>query len=173
LIKDDLMDFPLQDFMDENACYAKLVELLHPAGLCCPRCHARTGLNIHRRDRDPVLDYRCRSCGRVFNAFTGTVLEGTPKRPSQVMLILRGIAQGTSTARLARELGLERTGLLDFRHRLQGLAEQALDETPLPDETAEADEMYQNAGEKRHSASRSGRPTASPRQQSSRSWQLG
>ena len=143
------MDFPIQDFMDQQACYAKLVELLHPAGLGCPRCRARDGLNIHRRHRDPIVDYRCRGCGRVFNAFSGTVLEGTPKRPAQILLILRGIAQGTSTAQLARELGLERTGLLEMRHRLQGLAEQALDSSPLPDETAESDEMYQNAGEKR------------------------
>jgi transposase-like protein len=155
IVKDDFMDFPLQDFLDENACYAKLVQLLHPEGLSCPRCQSRTGLNIHRRDRDPIVDYRCRCCGRVFNAFTGTVLEKTPKKPSQVMLILRGIAQGTSTARLARELGLERTALLDFRHRLQGLAEQFLDQTPLADGVAESDEMYQNAGEKRHFASRS------------------
>ncbi len=143
------MDFPLQDLMDENACYAKLVQLLHPQGLSCPRCRATTGLHIHRRHRDPVLDYRCRGCGRVFNAFTGTVLGKTPKSPSQVMLILRGIAQGTSTARLARELGLERTALLDFRHRLQELAEQALDQTPLSDAEPESDEMYQNAGKKR------------------------
>ena len=163
-IKDDLMDFPIQDFMDEAACYVKLVELLHPDGLSCPRCQARTGLNIHRRDREPVLDYRCRSCGRVFNAWTGTVLEGTPKRPAQVLLILRGIAQGTSTAQLARELGLERTGLLEFRHRLHGLAEQALDPARLPDAVVETDEMYQNAGEKRAPASRSRRPAASPRQ---------
>ena len=30
------MDFSLIDYLDENACYGKLVELLHPDGLACP-----------------------------------------------------------------------------------------------------------------------------------------
>lgn len=167
------MDFPLVDLMDENACFQKLLVLLHPDGLACPRCHARDGLGLHRRDRDPVLDYRCGQCGRVFNAYTGTVLEGSHKMPSLVMLILRGIAQGVSTAQLARELGLDRCKLLVWRHRLQQLAEQSVDRTPLPDETTEADEMYQNSGEKRPSASRPRRPAAATRQQTPWARKLG
>jgi transposase-like protein len=149
------MDFPIQDLMDETACYRKLLGLLHPDGLSCPRCGVRDGLHVHRAGRRPVLDYRCRSCGRVFNAYTETILERSQKTPSQVLLILRGIAQGVSTARLARELNLDRPKLLKWRHRLQGLAQQALDPSPLPDATVEADEMYQNAGEKRYSPRRS------------------
>ena len=53
------MDFPLIDLMDEDACYRKLVELLHPDGLACPRCGAAERLGVHRRHRDPVLDYQC------------------------------------------------------------------------------------------------------------------
>ena len=34
------MDFPIQDLMNEDACYQFLLDLYHPAGLCCPRCHA-------------------------------------------------------------------------------------------------------------------------------------
>ncbi len=34
------MDFPIAEFMDEDSCYEKLVDLLHPEGLACPRCHA-------------------------------------------------------------------------------------------------------------------------------------
>jgi hypothetical protein len=40
----------------------------------------------------------------MFNAFTGAALAGTHRRPSELVLILRGIARGP-TARLARELG--------------------------------------------------------------------
>ena len=36
------MDFPITDLMDEDACYAKLVEWLHPDGFACPRCHETT-----------------------------------------------------------------------------------------------------------------------------------
>ena len=158
------MDFPMVDFMDEQACYGKLLDLLHPNGLACPRCAAGEGLGVHRRYRDPVLDYQCSHCGCVFNAWTGTVLGGTRRRPSQLLLILRGIAQGVPTAQLARELGCSRVALLQLRHHLQALAGRAVDRTALPDTQVEADEMYQNAGEKRHSASRSRRPAAVSRQ---------
>ena len=130
------------------------------ASPACPRCGGRDRQAVHRRHRAPVLDYRCRACRRVFNAYTGTALQGSHKTPAQVLLILRGIAQGVPTARLARELGLDRPKLLAWRHRLQGLADRSRDRSPLPDRVAEADELYQNAGEKRGAAPRPGRPAA-------------
>ena len=157
------MDFPIADLMDEAACYARLVAVLHPDGLACPRCGAGEGLGVHRRHREPVLDYQCGRCGRVFNAWTETPLQGVQRRPSQLILILRGIAQGVSTAQLARELGCSRMKLLAFRHTLQGNATVASDHSPLPDAHVEGDEMYQNAGVKRHPARRPRRPAAAPR----------
>jgi hypothetical protein len=50
-----------------------------------------------------------------------------------------------------------------LRHKLQANAAAHCDRAPLADPVVEADEMYQNAGEKRRSAHRSGRPTASSR----------
>ena len=47
------MDFSLIDYLDEDACYTKLVELLHPDGLACPRCGERQHLGIHRCHRAP------------------------------------------------------------------------------------------------------------------------
>jgi transposase-like protein len=158
------MDFPLIDYLDEDACYRKLVELLHPDGLACPSCGQRRRLGVHHRHREPVLDYRCGDCGRVFNAWTGTVLQGTHRRPSELMLILRGVATGQPTAQMARELGCDRKHLLELRHRLQERARLGLDRNPLGDAVVEADEMDQNAGEKRHPASRPGRPAAAARQ---------
>ena len=142
------MDFPLTDLMDQDACYHKLVTLLHPDGLACPSCRSGDHLRVHRRHRAPVLDYRCTACRRVFNAFTGSALEGTHRRPAEVMLILRGFAQGVPTAQLARELGCDRKHLLELRRRMQDDAARWLDRNPLGDRTVEADEMYQNAGEK-------------------------
>ena len=155
------MEFPLHELMDEQACYDKLVQVLHPQGLGCPRCPSND-MTIHRACRVPVRDYRCQACGRVFNAFTGTILQGTQKRPAQIMLILRGVAQGVSTRQLAREMGLSRWHLLELRHKLQANAAWGPDRTPLADAVTEADEMYQNAGEKRRSAPRSRRSAAPP-----------
>jgi transposase-like protein len=156
-----MMDFPIGELMDEDSCYRWLLDLLHPGGLCCPRCGG-TDAAVHRHHRAPVLDYRCKSCGAVYNAFTGTDWHKTHFRPSQVVLILRGFAQGRSTAGLARELGCGRGHLLERRHRMQARALAAAEAgaTPLPDGTVEADEAYQNAGEKRRAARRPRRPAA-------------
>ena len=143
------MDFPIADLMDERACYDYLVGVLHPEGLRCPRCQRRDLLGVHRRHREPVLDFQCGHCGCVFNAWAGTALAGTHHRPSALVLILRGFLQGTPTARLARELGIDRKHLLGLRHRLGGIVQaHQRDDPPLGDGTSEADEMYQNAGEK-------------------------
>jgi transposase-like protein len=90
-----MMDFSLIDYLDEDARYTKLVDLFHPDGRACPRCTEQQRLGIHRRHRAPAVDFRCGTCGRIFNAFTGTSLLGTHRRPSQLLMILRGIAQGT------------------------------------------------------------------------------
>jgi Zn ribbon nucleic-acid-binding protein len=72
--EDAAMDFPITELMDESACYEFLVRLLHPDGLACPHCGDRDRLKVHRRDRDPILVYRCVACRRVFprNSYTMT-----------------------------------------------------------------------------------------------------
>src|SRR3954470_19980712 len=167
------MDFPITDLLDEDACYAKLVTWLHPEGLACPRCRQADRMRVHRSHRAPVLDYRCGHCRRVFNAFTGSTLQGTRRRPSQLVLVVRGIAQGVPTAQLARELNCDRSELLELRHRLQDAAHRNRDRMPLDDEVLEADEAYQNAGEKRCAASRPGGPAAPPGPQRPRPPPLG
>jgi transposase-like protein len=161
------MDFPLLDLMDEQACYDFLVGALHPEGLACPDCFGRR-LTVHRAHRDPVLDYLCSGCGRVFNAWTGTALQGTHRSAAHIVLIVRGIAQGTPTARLARELGCSRRHLLQLRHGLQHLAWVRVPRPRLTDGVTEADEMFQNAGEKRQAAHRPRRPAAAAGQQGPR-----
>ena len=99
-----------------------------------------------------MLDHRCRACGRVFNVFTGTALAGTHRRPSELVLILRGISKGETTAGLAEELGCSRSHLHGLRQRLQANAADVLphaDPAPLAGDAAvEADEACIAAGEK-------------------------
>jgi len=153
------MDFPIGELLDEDACYQWLVRLIHPGGLTCPRCGS-DDLRVHRRTRAPVVDYRCPRCRRVYNAFTHTAFHGTHRRPSELVLLLRGFARGESTAALARETGRNRPHLLALRHRLQDNALAHRDAAPLGDDRVEADEMYQNAGEKRGRAPRRVGPAA-------------
>jgi hypothetical protein len=143
-----MIRFSTVELMDEQKCYDYLVELLHPNGLCCPECKTPVEHSkVHRRDRAPILCVRC-SCGRIYNALAGTLWEGTHHRCSRIVRILQGFAQGTPTLHLAKELSIDRKHLLERRHKIQELLAQACNRDPVPDEVVEADEMYQNAGEK-------------------------
>jgi transposase-like protein len=145
------MDFPIREFMDEQRCHDKLFEILHPEGLHCPRCQRDDALVVHDHSRKPVLRYKCCHCNRIFHLFTGTPLAGVRRRScAELLLLLRGIAKGTPTRELAREVGCSEGQLLSLRHRLQELAKRCMDEgrEPLPDQQVEADEMYQNSGAK-------------------------
>src|ERR671932_17937 len=122
-----MLQFPLEELLDEQACYDFLLRTLHPAGLHCPYGHALpTGQPPQDRHRAPIMDERCRSCGAVFNLFTGTIWAKSRYPCSTIVQILRGIAQGVSTKHLAEELGLDRGHLLERRHRIQGLVVEQL-----------------------------------------------
>jgi transposase-like protein len=153
------IDFSLIELLDQNKCYDFLVEILHPDGLRCPNGHGLEETHIHRHDRAPILLYRCDVCGRFFNAFTETTLQGTRYSVVQIVQLLQGIVKGESTARLAREMKVSRRWLMDWRHKLQAFVEQIQPTGPLPDTVVEADEMYQNAGEKKRPSSRSSGPS--------------
>lgn len=142
------MDFAIGNLMDEQACYDFLVDVFQPDGICCPNGCEKDRLGVHKRNRAPILVYRCKSCGRVFTAFTETVLANVRRSTTDMVLILRGITQGVSTAQLARELECDPDRLLDLRHKIQAHVAAKLDRTSLQDEVTETDEMFQNAGEK-------------------------
>src|SRR4051794_3520691 len=156
-----MIDFPIDDLLDEAACLAWLGGHLHPEGLRCPRCGAQKCRPARRAAAFPA--YRCQQCDRFYTVLTGTVFAKTRQTPAKLVLILRGIAKGESAARLARELGLCRRQMHTIRQRVQGNLYETLPTTPLPDAAVEADELYQNAGEKRGQACRSPRSPSPPR----------
>lgn len=150
-----MIDFPIDDLMNEAACLAWLERHLHPQGLRCPRCGAS-----ERRPFRPAATfpaYRCQQCDRYYTVLTGTVFAKTHQPPPKLVLLLRGIAQGETTARLARELGLCYKQAQTLRQRVQNNLYETLPSGLLADTAFEADELYQNAGEKRPAASRSRR----------------
>ena len=168
-----MLSFPITDLLDEQKCYDWLVHILHPHGLRCDHCQRPASeARVHRRDRAPVLYYRC-TCTRIYNAFANTFWQGTQRSCSQIISILQGFAQGKTTAHIARDLDPDRSHLLQLRHRIQANAEKGRPPGALSDPVVEVDEMYQNAGEKRSAPSRSRRPAATARKQGSRARHLG
>jgi transposase-like protein len=114
--------FPIGALMDEERCYGWLVEHLHPEGLRCPKGHERPDHEApHTRNRAPIVEYRCRSCGCVYNVFTDTVLNGIRYPCSKIVLILRGFLQGETTAKMAVELEIDRANLLRLRHDVHAI----------------------------------------------------
>ena len=122
------MLFDLTPLLDEQSCYDFLLEVLHPSGLACPHGHPLPADQAPHKWRQhgqrPV--YRCRACGAVFQLFTGTLFTKSRTSCRVIVLILRGIAQGTPSQHLARELGVDRRHLLDRRHAIQALLLQRL-----------------------------------------------
>jgi transposase-like protein len=144
-----MMRFPIQDLLDEKECYHYLLNILHPEGLACPAGHPLpAGQAPHNRQRAPIVKYRCRECGAVYNIFTGTILSGTHYDSRTLVLILRGVVKGAPTQMIAAELELDYGTVLKWRHELQKQTMVPTEEEPLPDKKIEADEMYENAGEK-------------------------
>lgn len=65
-----------------------------------------------------------------------------------MILLLRGVLKGESAATMARELSMSRTTVTELRQLIQEQAAQMQSREVLPDKVVEADEMFQNAGEK-------------------------
>ena len=144
-----MIRFPIQNLLKQEECYEYLKEVLHPEGLSCPEGHELPeGQSPHDRKRSPIVKYRCRECGAVYNIFTNTMLQGIHYDSCTIVLMLRGFSKGASTKMIADELERDYGTILKWRHRLQAQALVPSEAETLPDEQAEADELYQNAGEK-------------------------
>lgn len=87
------------------------------------------------------LHYLQTTCRLVLRAFTGTDLDGTHRRPAEVLLILLCFSHGVPLVRQTRELGCGRMHLLEF-HRIQVHTTRRLDRNSLGNVVVEADEKY-------------------------------
>jgi transposase-like protein len=145
-----MMDFPITELLDDSICLIWLERHLYPDGFACPHCHRRERRLFRQQGAFPA--YRCRVCGGYYTLLTNTVFEKTRQRPATLVLLLRGIAKGEPTARMARELGLSRKQLHTLRQRIQGHLNETAPTGVMPGTAFEADELYQHAGEKKHAA---------------------
>ncbi|TAH50983.1 MAG: hypothetical protein EYC68_12160 [Chloroflexota bacterium] len=149
------MDFPLLEITDDVRAEQWLHKYFHPNGLLCPRCGASVerARRFRQMRRSHVTNYRCHLCDKVYSVYSGTIFANKQLRPTQVILLLRGICKGESTAALARELELAYDTVHHLRQLIHRNALRLQPETPLPDAITETDEMFQNAGEKRRKPS--------------------
>lgn len=171
--------FPITELLDEDLCYFWLMRARWgpSAQPICPACGPiDTPPRRHQIEPNgPVEDYRCPRCRKVFNLFTGTIFTRTKRSCREIILILRGFAQGVSTNRLSKELETDYDMLLKLRHRYQAACVEQCFGRPgfAATETVESDEMYQNAGEKRYSPPQPGGSAAGAGEQDSGPRELG
>jgi transposase-like protein len=146
-----MIEFPIAELMDDSICTLWLARHLHPRGLTCPHCGHPDKRVFRAHGHFPA--YRCRACDGYDTRLTGTIFAKPRQRPATLVLLLRGIAKGESTARLARELGVSRKPLHTRRRRIQANLNETAPTGVMPGTAFEADELYQNAGEKQHAPS--------------------
>jgi transposase-like protein len=147
-----MIDFPITDLFDDSLSLVWLERHLHPDGFVCPHC----GSDERRvfRKQGHYDAYRCRKCDGYYTLLSGSAFEGSRKRPAVLVLLLRGITKGESTARLARELSLSRQTVHTLRQRLQANLNDSAPTEVMTGTAFEVDEVYLNAGEKKYAPSR-------------------
>ena len=145
-----MIDFPITELLDDSVCLIWLERHLHPDGFTGPHCESTKRRLFRYQGHFPA--YRCRDCDGYYTLLTGTAFEKTRQWPATLVLFLRGVAKGESTARLARELEISRKQLHTLRQRVQTNLNSTAPTALMAGTTFEADELYQNAGEKQDAA---------------------
>ena len=161
-----MIDFPIAELLDESICLLWLERHLHPDGLACPHGHSPERRLFRQQGAFPA--YRCRACDGDSTLLTNTVFAKTRQRPATLVLLRRGMAKGEPTARVARELGMSRKQLHTLRQRVQMNLHHTAPVEVMTGTAFEADELYQNAGEKKHAPSPSQGPATSTCQSAER-----
>src|SRR5438046_1073730 len=108
------MEFPIVDLLGHDESTAWVEQYFHANGLKCPKGGAgkAQGRVFRQTRRSRLTVYRC-ACGQTYNLYTGTVLAQHHLTAAQVVLLLRGIVKGETTAALSRELGVGYAALLN------------------------------------------------------------
>jgi hypothetical protein len=104
-----MIDFPIAELLDDSLCLMWLERHLHPDGFAGPHSHSPERRLFRQQGGFPA--YRCRTCEGYYTLLTNTVFAKTRQRPATLVLLLRAIAKGAPTARLAREVGMSRKQL--------------------------------------------------------------
>jgi len=126
----------------------------------CPRCG---GADVRRWGQEGgVQRFRCRGCGRTFNALTGSGLARLRRRETWGDHA-EALAEGLSVRRAARACGVHRNTAFRWRHRWLAAPKGQADRTF--NGIVEADETYfleSRKGSKAWARRKRGQPAAEP-----------
>lgn len=136
----------LADMFPDNETAEKwFVETRWPNGVACPGCGSMNILEVKTRKPQP---YRCRDCRKCFSVKTGSVMHGSNLGyrtwAIAIYLLTTGI-KGTSSMKLARDLGLPQKTAWFLAHRIRETWSKAETSYAGP---VEADETYVGGLEK-------------------------
>jgi transposase-like protein len=120
-----------------------IIDMTKPAPRCCPHCG---GSRCYRHGHVRGLQrYRCRACGRTFNALTGTPLARLRHRASWLDYLDR-MLDSRSVRAAADAVGVHRNTSFRWRHRFLELVRH--DRPDCLVGIAEADELFLLESEK-------------------------
>lgn len=134
--------FPVIDLMTPENCYQCLLDHLHPYGLRCPYCPSQERC-VHRRDREPLLYYRCKNCHKTYNIFSKTDFEKSHLSLTQIVLLIRGDCKYHCTRDRHLPSDNPESQAEDSTQAYASLRQEA-----LTDKETETDEMFAHAGKK-------------------------
>lgn len=106
---------------------------------CCPHCHAKAECLATWGSSCGLSRYRCRACGKTFNALTGTSLAHLRKR-DQWARYGQSLIEGVSLREAAKRCGVDKNTAFLWRHRFlrQAAEHRAEHESGI----VEADETF-------------------------------
>lgn len=114
-----MSDVRISELICEERSYEELRDRLHPDGLSCPNGHLLPDdQSPHDRSRAPLVSFRCRTCGSVFNIFTDTAWCGTHFDCTTILLVLRGFERDVPPKSLADVVDVSYSSLVRWKRRL-------------------------------------------------------
>ncbi len=123
---------------DEAQAVLAIIEGRVPAQPRCPRCDDG-GPVVRHGHANGLQRYKCRACGRTFNALTGTALARLRQR-EKWLIQATALEDGLSVRGAAAQMGVHRTTAFRWRHRFLKLPASV--RASALGGVAEADETY-------------------------------
>lgn len=126
----------MKDSFEYNLLTIREEQLNNKVG-SCPHC-GNSKYSKDGKEKSGTQRYRCKSCNRSFNSYTGTWLSGIGKKELLIPYI-KLMRKGLSLDNIVKELGINKKTALDWRHKISAsvsnLEQKAFEGITESDET--------------------------------------